>query len=100
MSNNLVSRQLSLPNQQMTQLEPTSNNLDSSLPSMQMGQIGTLPNDHGLQHLSVSSKQMELLEPISCIQISPMIPVSSKKLGQIEPRADNLVAQQCLMPNG
>ena len=100
MSNNLVSRQLSLPNQQMTQLEPTSNNLDSSLPSMQMGQIGTLPNDHGLQHLSVSSKQMELLEPISCIQISPMIPVSSKKLGQIEPRADSLVAKQCLMPNG
>lgn len=99
MSNNLVSEQLSLPNQQMVQLEPTSNNLDSSMPNMQMGQIRTLPNDHGLQHLSVSSKQMELLEPISCTHMPPMIPVSSKQLGQMEPRANNLVAQQSLMPN-
>ncbi|CBI20933.3 unnamed protein product, partial [Vitis vinifera] len=91
--------QLSLPNQQMAQLEPTSNNLDSSMPNMQMGQIRTLPNDHGLQHLSVSSKQMELLEPISCTHMPPMIPVSSKQLGQMEPRANNLVAQQSLMPN-
>ena len=97
MSNNLVSEQLSLPNQQMTQLEPTSNN--SSIPNMQMGQIGTLPNNHGLQHLSVSSKQMELLEPLSCAHVSPMIPVSSNHLGQIEPKAGNLVAQQFLMPN-
>ena len=42
---------------------------------------------------------MELLEPISCIHMSPMIPVSSKQLGQIEPITDNLVAQYSLMPN-
>ncbi|RVX19664.1 hypothetical protein CK203_005394 [Vitis vinifera] len=116
MSNNLVSEQLSLPNQQMAQLEPTSNNLDSSMPNMQMGQIRTLPNDHGLQHLSVSSKQMELLEPISCTHMPPMIPVSmvdsnlnnfglqqsstpNKRKVPMEPISNSPGAQQISMPN-
>uniref|UniRef100_A0A5B7BQR9 TFIIS central domain-containing protein n=1 Tax=Davidia involucrata TaxID=16924 RepID=A0A5B7BQR9_DAVIN len=98
MSNNLVSRQLSISNKEMGQLEPISNKLDSSISNMRMGMIGPMSNNAASQQFVMSDNQMGLVESMSNNIGSQTLPVLNKPIAQMEPNGSNLGSHQFLKP--
>ncbi|KAK2661106.1 hypothetical protein Ddye_007639 [Dipteronia dyeriana] len=117
MSNDLASQQLSMPSNQMGQLEPTTNTLDSSIQmelmgsgttgslqqmsvsNMQVGPVGSGYTGSVSQQMSVSNMQMGMLHPLSNNFGSQMIPITNQQTRQMEPHTYNLVSQQFFLPN-
>ncbi|KAI9191228.1 hypothetical protein LWI28_005435 [Acer negundo] len=117
MSNDLASQQLSMPSNQMGQLEPITNTLDSSIQmglmgsgttgslqqmsmsNMQVGPVGSGFTGSVSQQMSLSNMQMGMLHPMSNNFGSQMIPITNQQTRQMEPHAYNLVSQQFFLPN-
>ncbi|KAL5783202.1 hypothetical protein ACOSP7_008231 [Xanthoceras sorbifolium] len=117
MSNDLASQQLSMSSNQMGQLEPITNALDSSIQMglMGSGTTGSLQqmsvsnmqvrpmasgyNDSVPQQMSVSNMQMGILHPMSNTFGSQMLSTTNQQTGQMEPHTYNLAAQQFFLAN-
>ncbi|XP_058200712.1 uncharacterized protein LOC131315585 [Rhododendron vialii] len=87
MSNNLVSQPLSVPSSQMGH---TLNNLEVSIPNMEMGIISSSPRS---QSLKMSNQQMDFVEPMSNTYVLRNPQVLNRQIGHTEG------LQQYLMPN-
>ncbi|XVF88203.1 hypothetical protein PTKIN_Ptkin19aG0031100 [Pterospermum kingtungense] len=103
MSNNLVSQQLSIPGNQMAQLEPVTSKLDASMsmglmgfgtneslqnqiPSnMPIGQMGSMSNDLGSQLSSMSNQHGGHVEPQTYTQLSHQYLMSNRTIGETIP---------------
>ena len=100
MSNNVVSEQFPIPSMQVGQLEPILNKMDSSMPEMSMGIVGSVEYISGhpvSQQFSLSDKQMTL---VSDNPSSHGLPSAEVQMGQIEGKGINtLQSQQFLLPN-
>ncbi|GFS35368.1 hypothetical protein Acr_00g0039410 [Actinidia rufa] len=96
MSNNLVSQTLSVPTKQMN---PISNELESSIPNVQMGMTGGMSYSPRLQHFEISKKQMGLMEssPNNLGLQNPS--VLNKQMGSMEQQVSGPGLQQFLRPN-
>ncbi|XP_044463699.1 uncharacterized protein LOC123194529 [Mangifera indica] len=117
MSNDLASQSLSMASNQMGQLEPISNKLDSSVQmgvmgsgtssslqqvsvtDMQVGPVGQGYSVSASQQMPVSNMQMGMLLPMSNNPGSGILPVSDQRTFKMEPQAYNLVQQQFFLPN-
>ncbi|GFS44946.1 hypothetical protein Acr_00g0093120 [Actinidia rufa] len=96
MSNNLVSQPLSVPNKQMN---PISNELEASIPNIQMGMTGGMSNSPRLQHFEISKKHMGLMEsaPNNLGLQNPL--VLNKQMGSMEQQVSGPGLQEFLRPN-
>ncbi|XP_031274528.1 uncharacterized protein LOC116132989 isoform X1 [Pistacia vera] len=117
MSNDLASESLSMPSNQMGQLEPISNKLESSIQmglmgsgtggslqqvsvtNMQFGPVAPGYSVSASQQKPVSNMQMGMLLPMSNNPGSEILPVSNQQTFQMEPQAYNLVQQQFFLPD-
>ncbi|KAK6912678.1 Spen-like protein SPOC, C-terminal [Dillenia turbinata] len=99
MSNNLVSQPLSVPNNQMGQMEPITSKLDSSMHDIQMVPVGTVMSAPLPQHLITSNNQMSTVEPISSIPSTQKLPISNKHVGHVETSSTCMTSQQLSAPN-
>ncbi|KAA8521745.1 hypothetical protein F0562_012418 [Nyssa sinensis] len=92
------SRILPIPNKEMSQMEPISNKLDSSISNMRMGMIGPMSNNAASHQFLMSDNQMGLVEPMSSNTGSQTLPVLNKQIAQMEPNRRNLGSHQFLKP--
>ncbi|XP_022728997.1 death-inducer obliterator 1-like [Durio zibethinus] len=103
MSNDLVSQQLSIPGNQIDQLESISSKLDAPMSMglmgfraneslqqqiplhMPIGQMGSVSNDPGSQLSSMSNQQGGHIESQAYTQLSQQYLMSNKQVGEIFP---------------
>lgn len=113
MSNDLVSQQLSIPSNQMSQLEAkldssmqmglmglgTGSLQQMSMSNMGVGSVEPGYNDSASQQMSMSNMQMGLLQPVSNNLGSQILPISNQQTGQMDSQAYNMVSQQYFLPS-
>ncbi|XP_021277578.1 death-inducer obliterator 1-like [Herrania umbratica] len=95
MSNDLVSQQLTIPGNQMAQLEPISSKLEAP---MSMGLMG-FGTSGSLQQQIPSSMPIGQMGSVSNDLRSQLSSMSKQKPGQIESQTYSQLSRQYLMPN-
>ncbi|GLU16938.1 hypothetical protein SLE2022_333420 [Rubroshorea leprosula] len=95
MSNDLV-QQLSVPGNQMAQLQRLSNKLE---PPMPIQLIGLETNEALQQQMSSTNIPIGQMEPVFNSPGSQLLSISNQQSGQIPPQTYHLVSQQYLVPN-
>ncbi|XAR69332.1 hypothetical protein NMG60_11000872 [Bertholletia excelsa] len=96
MSNNLVSQPLSIPDKQM---DPIYDRLETSIPNMQMGVIGGMPNFTTGQQFEISNNEMGSVEAFCHNVDLQNLPIVNRQMGQMQPNVSNPGRQQFLIPN-
>ncbi|KAK6927443.1 Spen-like protein SPOC, C-terminal [Dillenia turbinata] len=99
MSNNLVSQPLSVPNNQMGQMEPITSKWGSSVHDIQMVPVGHLMSSPLPQQLTSSNNQMSSVELTSSIPGTQKLPISNKHVGHVETSSTFMTPQQFSAPN-
>lgn len=104
MSNNLVSQQFPIQSMQIGQLETILNKMDSSVPEMQIGMMGTVrsgsSSDPAFQQLLISNNQTGVVESMSNSPGSQGLSTINIQMGQIEAKAHRAPeSHQFLTPN-
>lgn len=97
MSNNLVSQSFSVTTQQIGQMEPISNLLGSTIPSMQMELVGSVPHNPLSQQMSATGMPMSLASSPYGIPGSHQS-LMNVQMERMETKVDSLGSHQFLVP--